>query len=151
MSSTTSWICDACGEIIEREQLGQLAFLGRRDGTAYGLRLVLSASSSPRTAGCHYETEELPKGVVARTLEAAAPLGPSALMELLEFVATERLPKDEVVEMIKRLHVPGYEHARFHLDDAYSKGLIERRNAAGFPNEQQIRIVLQEYCGGAKR
>jgi hypothetical protein len=64
-------------------------------------------------------------------------------MHLLSFLARDELPKDEVLEMIKRLHVPGYEHARLHFDRAIREGVFEPNMPDGYYWQSNIRAVLE--------
>jgi hypothetical protein len=52
------------------------------------------------------------------------------------------VPKEEALEMIKRLHIPGYEEARHYFDEAIAEGVYEPNTAPGFPHQSQINAVL---------
>jgi hypothetical protein len=53
------------------------------------------------------------------------------------------MPKDEALELIKRLHIPGYEQARLHFERAISEGVIERQYPPGYYNQSEIEAVLR--------
>ena len=59
-------------------------------------------------------------------------LGSDGLMSLLALVAEHRVKSTEVLEMIKRLHIPGYEHTRLHFDEAISEGVFEPNTVPGY-------------------
>lgn len=52
-------------------------------------------------------------------------------MRLLALLAERQVRSDEVLEMIKRLHIPGCEHTRLHFDEAISEGVLEPNAARG--------------------
>lgn len=70
-------------------------------------------------------------------------LGADGLMQLLALIAEQRLPQDQVLEMIKRLHVPGYEHARCHFNEAIGQLVFEPNTLAGFYWQHNINAVLE--------
>ncbi len=53
-------------------------------------------------------------------------LGPDGLMHLLDFVAKNSVETSEVLEMIKRLNVPGYEQGRKDRPTDISKAVQEQ-------------------------
>ncbi len=119
--STGNLTCDKClGEILRPEQ-GQLEWLVRVEGgkeIGRGLRLVHVNTCSPQIVddwGCQYCLEDEYKrdgsGIYGSAISDF--LGPEGLLRLLELLTRGVLPVDDVVEMIKRLHVDGYELARF--------------------------------------
>lgn len=122
---TEKWICDACdGEILRPEQ-GQIEWLVRADGdrqVGRGLRMVHVKTCSPQAVddwGCQYCLEDEYKrdgsGIYGSAISDY--LGPEGLMRLLELLSRGVLPVADVVEMIKRLHVDGYEQARFKTQE----------------------------------
>jgi hypothetical protein len=58
-------------------------------------------------------------------------------------LARDELPKDEVLEMIKRLHIPGYEHARQHFQRAIADGVFEPNMPDGYYWQSNIDAVLR--------
>jgi NCAIR mutase (PurE)-related protein len=70
-------------------------------------------------------------------------LGADGLTDLLELLSRGELPQEQVVEMIKRLHTPGYERARFHVEAAAREGIIEPNMAPGFYSQQDIIRVVE--------
>ena len=75
------------------------------------------------------------------------PNGPDGLMYLLSMLEQEMAPKAEVLELIRRLYVPGYEQARLYLEEAAAEGVYERRGATGFPRQREIQEVLEFVRG----
>ena len=70
-------------------------------------------------------------------------LGPDGLMELLSMMDENEAPQIEIIEMIKRLHIPGYEHARLHFDEAISDGAFEPNTRPGFYPTRDINATLE--------
>jgi len=151
------WICDRCGEPIkraidgwvqwrtseaesrERKRNGQLPF-GR------DLQLVhhWSASTRPKDLGCGQHgcqfKEEDPSFVV-KGLPLQYFLGADGLMNLLEYIAEEEIDRSEILEMIKRMHIPGYEHAHLYFEEAISEGIFEPNTFPGYYSQSNIEAV----------
>lgn len=143
---TTTWICDTCGEEITAPDHGWVEWLrksqeGKR--TERGLRLVHHFPHSPRggSHGCQYDgvAED---GSSISDVSLPEMLGPGGLMDLLSMISEDRLPKDEVLEMIKRLHIPGYEHSRKHFDEAIDAGVFEPNTKPGFYKQSDLEATL---------
>jgi hypothetical protein len=63
-------------------------------------------------------------------------------MRLLVFISEKELPVGEVLEMIKRLHIIGYEQARRHFASAISAGTFEPNMPTDFYSQSDIRATL---------
>ncbi|MEK7951643.1 hypothetical protein [Luteolibacter soli] len=125
----STWICDSCREEIATIEEGWVEWLVRRVGDTWmghGLRLVHHHSHSPASK-CQYpqQAKHRPDDSVLLDLPLKSLLGPDGLMELLRMLAQGELPQAEVIEMIKRLHIPGYEHARLDSTPALAVGAID--------------------------
>jgi hypothetical protein len=64
-------------------------------------------------------------------------------MNLLSFISESRLPTQQVLEMIKRLHIPGYEHARKHFRAAINAGVIEPNTEENYYSQSEIEATLR--------
>lgn len=143
------WECDSCGEVIQGTEQGWIEWLEMRDSpstpTGRGLRLVHHVTHSPREdRGCQYDAnQQQPGGYSISDLSMDSFMGPDGLVSLLAFLHEDRLPQEEVLEMIKRLHVPGYEWARFHFEGAISQGIFNQRNAVGYHTQEDIEATLR--------
>lgn len=71
-------------------------------------------------------------------------LGIDGLMYLLCKIAQGEIPTNQLLEMIKRLYIPGYEIARRHFDKALRKGIIEQEWYPGYYTQEQISLVLSQ-------
>jgi hypothetical protein len=144
------WTCDECGEVIEKARDGWVEWLravGSEKKMGEGLRLVHHLPASPRKANgmaCQYDghAEYRKRNLMLADLPLASMIGSDGLMKLLALLAQDYLPKDEVLEMIKRLHIPGYESARLYMDEAQSQGVYEPNTFQGkFPHQSQIETI----------
>jgi len=148
------WTCDTCGETIKTVDDGWVEWIDfERDGDGpygKGLRLVHHVEASPRKnrrqGGCQYDERSLPEGEGLSDLPLRNFLGPDGLMDLLGMIHDREVPTSEALEMIKRLHIPGYEQARPHLKRAMDAGVYEPNSDPAFPSQSSIQAVL-EYVG----
>lgn len=153
MAENYSWICDTCGGLIKNINDGWVEWIHQTGNGNSGrlirrdLRLVHHKPASPRRSahGCQFnEDHEFQKdsGIVG-DLPLEDFLGPGGLMHLLAMIEVDEPAFTAcVVEMIKRLHIPGYEHARAHFDAAIREGVIEPNMRQGFYSMGQIKATL---------
>ena len=94
-----------------------------------GLRLVHrrnTSARSPEPFGCRYNPRDefrKNRGIVeGLALDRFA--GPDGLMLLLSMIAERELPLQELIELAKRVQIPGYEAAYELVDDAVGEGVI---------------------------
>ena len=144
-----AWICDTCGEPITKSSDGWVEWIsypdeentGKRKGR--GFRLVHASHASPIKScqvGGTYERMG-GKGIVA-DLPLERFLGPDGLMLLLSNISEEDVPNQEVLEMIKRIHIPGYDQVRGHISEAMSKGAFYPNLPEGYYFQSQIKATL---------
>ncbi len=146
---TATWICDTCGGEISDVSQGWVEWLTRVDGderAGRGLRLVHHWPASPKQGKyrCQYNTEDEHKKDGSTLLDS--PLehfwGADGLMRLLGLLSEDELPKADVIEMIKRLHIGGYELARRHFEGAIADGAFDTNTKPGFHTQAQIKTTL---------
>ena len=145
---TTSWFCDTCRDLIDP------AYQADPDeGWVEWIRLPGSPSEPPRCRdirivhhrqSCQfnsYAEDQRDGGSIAD-----APLvdfqGPDGLMRLLEMLSEQQLPTGALLEIIKRIHIPGYEHARRHFPKALAEGILEHNVADGFWWQEDLQRVI---------
>ncbi|MFL5345322.1 MAG: hypothetical protein ACJ8AT_11040 [Hyalangium sp.] len=149
LEATTMWTCDTCGQKINSAKDGWVEWLHFFPGPAsgpkgHGLRLVHNGGTSPRgLSGCQYGKGAKKPNEMVQDLQLEEFLGADGLMRLLELIYDQKVPTEEVLEMIKRLHIPGYEEARLHFESAIAAGEFEPNTAPGFPFQFQIAGVLK--------
>jgi hypothetical protein len=147
------WICDTCGEKIENPKDGWVEWIvvgaGFRGGIKTGrdLRLVHHIPASPlgKPYGCQFNgpEERAKDGGIISDLSLEYFLGPDGLMRLLALISEDELPKEEVLEMIKRLHIPGYEIARHHFDRAIEAGVFEPNTPKDYYHMRDIEATIK--------
>jgi hypothetical protein len=145
---TSRWYCDVCEQVIRHPSEGWVEWLVRREGMQLfgkGLRLVHLRFASPRPQGCQYNSDEefQRDGSTIADMGLDAFQGPDGLNHLLSLLSEHNLPKEQVIEMIKRLHIPGYERARFHAQAATAAGIIEPNLPLGFYWQDEIATVIE--------
>jgi hypothetical protein len=143
MEKQQTWICDTCGEPITSVRDGWVEWLSNRTRGGKGLRLVHHQPASPR-GSCQYDSrgDAYGQGFTLNDLSLDQFLGPDGLTLLLSMLAEGELPKEEVLEMTKRLHIPGYEHARRHFARAISEGAFEPNMPESYYWQSDIRATL---------
>ena len=63
-------------------------------------------------------------------------------MRLLSMIADDYVNKNDVLEMIKRLHIKGYEASRLHFKDAIIEGVFEPNTPANYYDQSDIEATL---------
>ena len=154
------WICDTCGQIIEKARDGWVQWRtpeaetapslqqeNRQKPIGQDLQLVHHVPASPLPTkrgekfGCQFDYRD-PKFMVS-DLDLESFLGPDGLMQLLAMIAEGDVRRTEVLEMIKRLHIPGYEHTRMRLEEAVREGVFEPNTAPGYYWQSDIEAVKE--------
>jgi len=161
-SIRAGWRCDSCGELVSDLQAGWVEWLAA-EGTqgkpaVSGLRLVHHRNTGPRSRepyGCQYNPRDefrRNRGIV-EGLALDRFVGPDGLMLLLSMLAESDLPAQELIELTKRVQIPGYEAAHELVHDAVSEGVIAPSISLGFYLQCEIWDVLRwaEYRTAAKR
>ena len=144
------WTCDTCKQQISKTEDGWVEWLmNKGEGKGKGLRIVHYKPASPLLpeGSCQYAERNYPDSVLY-DLPLEQFLGPDGLMTLLSFLADSKLPKEEILETIKRLHVPGYEEARPYFNIAISEGVFEPNTAPGYYLQSNIQAVIKALAQG---
>jgi hypothetical protein len=160
-SIRSGWRCDSCGQLVSDLQAGWVEWLAAEDAKGKpkvsGLRLVHCRNNGPRQRephGCQYNPRDefrKNRGIVeGLALDRFA--GPDGLMLLLSMIAERELPPQELIELAKRVQIPGYEAVYEMVRDAVSEGVIAPSISAGFYLQCEIREVLEwaQYRTSAK-
>jgi hypothetical protein len=136
------WRCCSCGELITRIQDGWVGWLAGDDvqGTARlrGLRLV------HKTPDCQYDEHQEFRNdqSIVEGLALERFVGPDGLMLLLSFLASGEFPRDEVLELIKRVQIPHYEQASEPIHRALELGALVPAIGQGYYLQSEMRLVL---------
>jgi len=126
------WRCDSCGELIASVDAGWVEWLSSEGDRGLevlsGLQLVHRGSVLPNGQGqtCRYDYLEEFRN--SKTIVEGLPLerfvGPDGLMMLFSFLAAGNLPREEILELAKRVQIPGYELARRLLQESSSSKVV---------------------------
>jgi len=151
-SIRSGWRCDSCGELVSDLQAGWVEWLAAEDTEGKpkvsGSRLVHHRNTSPRwrkPCGCQYNPrDEFRKNrsiVEGLALDRFA--GPDGLMLLLSMILEREFPAQELIELTKRVQIPGYEAVHEVVHDAVSERVITPSIAPGFYLQCEISDVLK--------
>ncbi|MCC5612928.1 hypothetical protein LC612_41140 [Nostoc sp. CHAB 5834] len=150
------WMCDTCGQLINRPEDGYVEWLSSigENGASYGLHIVHHRPASPRKTqmGCQYDERNDPALQLAAVSNVSLGelLGDDGLMDLLHFFAENKLPTEEIVEMIKRIHIANYEQSRPIIARAIANGAFNPNMRDGFFTQNQLENAIQwakDYLG----
>jgi hypothetical protein len=148
----SGWRCDSCGETISNLNAGWVEWLASADeqemAKASGLQLVHSERDSTRGSaphGCRYEQrDEFRKN---RKIVEGLPLerfvGLDGLVLILSLIAEHELPTEELLELTRRVQIPGYEQARGLFERALSEGVVMPAIAPGYYLQCEVQDVLE--------
>jgi hypothetical protein len=148
----TGWVCDRCEGQIKTAGDGWLQWIivagEPGEHKMRDLSLVHHLPASPRKEnqahGCQFDErmEYRKDGGIVGDLGLDNYCGPDGLMQLLSMVAEYGSSTTEILQMIQRIHIPGYERARLHARRAISEGVFEPNLPSGFYWQADIRAVL---------
>ncbi len=151
-SIRSGWRCDSCGQLVSDLQAGWVEWLAAEDTRGKpkvsGLRLVHRrniGATSLEPWGCRYNPWQefrRNRGIVeGLALDRFA--GPDGLMLLLSMIAERELPLQELIELAKRVQIPGYEAVYELVHDAVGEGVIAPCISSGFYLQCEIWDVLR--------
>lgn len=114
------WLCDKCGQPIEQAKDGWLIWTRNlNDFTISNFNII------------HHPTCQYPEPQIQRSRLSAPgdPLvefqGKNGLIRLLELIPqVKQENQNEIIDIIQRLHIPGYETARLHFEQAAEEDFI---------------------------
>ncbi|WP_309684894.1 hypothetical protein [Stenotrophomonas sp. SORGH_AS_0321] len=70
-------------------------------------------------------------------------VGPDGLVTLLAWLADKRFSDpNQVLELIKRLHVPNYEAVRLSFDAAIADGAFDVRSTPRYCDQHELAAIL---------
>jgi hypothetical protein len=126
------WRCTTCGALITRIEHGWVEWLateGEQGAILKGLRLVhrgFAELEQSHGAECRYDCHREFRNdkSIVEGLPLERFVGPDGLMLLLSFLAIGEMPKDDVLELAKRVQIPGYEQTRELFQEAMEEGVV---------------------------
>jgi hypothetical protein len=139
MKPLKQFVCDECGQIIKNINDGWFEWIDLKGDDIHGFRIVHFSGASPRFKqgkNCYYP-EHL--GISDNHLKYFT--GEDGLGYLLSLFERRLRDPKEVIEMIRRLHIPHYEEARFFFKRAIDEGFI-----ACFDDTQDtLKKIISKY------
>ena len=147
--ATTRWSCDSCGQIIIDSTHGWVEWLvdlgdSPKSPRGRAIRIVHCDSHSPRSRGCRYRTDDQYRpGYGVYDMALTELMGPDGLMNLLEMISEKELSSKEILEIIKRIHIPRYEETRSYFDQAIQEGAFESNSLPGYYSQWEMDAVLE--------
>ena len=160
-TATAGWRCASCGKLIISVEDGWVEWLvdGEDDkgaSTISGLRLVHhdpSAGAPGVRSGCRYHAgqEFATHRSIVEGLPLASFTGFDGLMLLFSFISSGEMPLEDMLELAKRVQIPGYEQSRDLLQDLLTRGLFSASIGDGFYLQSEIQTVLQWALQQSKR
>jgi len=153
------WRCSTCGGLIRKVDDGWVEWLAGLDDQGItlleGLRLVHSRSASPRTGeqyGCEYNAAQ--EFHTRRNLVEGLPLerfvGADGLMLLLSLIAEDEMPRSDLLELAKRVQIPGYELTREFFHEAIASGVLAPAIADGYYLQSEMWALFNWVSEEAK-
>lgn len=121
MNDCMGWRCASCHRLITRVEDGWVEWLAFEDlnssPVVNGFRLVHRAETPGRGLRrrcCRYDRRKVFRNnkSIVEGLALERFIGPDGLMTLLSFLDSGEFPKAEILELAKRVQIPGYELAR---------------------------------------
>lgn len=110
------WRCASCNQLITRVDDGWVEWLAYEEdcgeSSLGGLRLVHRRAPFAQLEGsCQYDARKEFRNnrTIVEGLSLERLVGPDGLMMLLSLLAGGELPKAQIIELTKRLHIPRYE------------------------------------------
>ena len=144
------WWCDSCGEPITSIDAGWVEWLSSEgdsgEDVLSGLQLVHHGSVLPNGAGQSCRYDRLKEFRNRKTIVEGLPLerfvGPDGLMMLFSFLAAGNLPQEEILELAKRVQIPGYELTRSLLRESISSNVVAQFLGHGCYLQSEIREMI---------
>ena len=149
------WICDHCGEIIQRPEDGYAEWISDCENSskgAKGFKIVHHAPASPRQphGDCYFYE--------ASSLALSDMIGPTGLVRLLAHLDVgpqhdpdaNRSPRianfREYTEFFRRLHVPYYEEARQYWSKAKDDGFFDGASEVWIYMPRTLQKLVERYA-----
>jgi len=151
------WRCGSCNQLITRVDNGWVEWLASEDdrgeSSLGGLRLVHRGAPFAHglEGSCQYNAREEFRNnrTIVEGLSLERLVGPDGLMVLLSLLAAGDLPRAQIIELTKRLHIPGYELSR-NLSGATAQIAFTAYLGEGFylqsELEEMIARATEEYA-----
>lgn len=137
--------CDSCGQQIENINDGWVEWISfsKKDQIGKGLRIVHKSGTFQHKCNYNQDVVYRETGGILSDASLVEFIGPDGLMRLLAMISESKLPTEEVLEVIKRLNIPGYDKARSHFEDAIQAGIFQPSMAKNFYCQSNINETIK--------
>jgi hypothetical protein len=152
-TGSTGWSCGHCGDLITRIEDGWVEWIAAEDASGNehlsGFRLVHRHDGSTATRTCQYDqrVEFAKNHSIVEGLSLERFVGTDGLMLLLSFLAQSSASTGEILELTKRVQIPGYELVRQRIYPALAAGYFHPAISDEFPLQSEIAGVLHWAYG----
>ncbi|MCM0627474.1 hypothetical protein M5J14_23660 [Lysinibacillus sp. OL1_EC] len=140
------WVCDSCGEIIDGPENGWLEWYRDINGSSNygkgkGFRIVHHDKK------CMYNEHALfQQNKLTADMHLDSFVGPDGLVYLLSKIQYDSVEDNaELVEIIRRLHVPYYEEALLYHHAAEEDGYFDGENEITRYTTRTSKYILNNY------
>jgi hypothetical protein len=155
--ASVGWTCSACGELISAIEDGWVEWLAGEDEHGAtrlkGLRLVHRNGVRGSNHGrCQYDDrcEFRRDHSIVEGLPLERFVGVDGLMVLLSLIADREMPTSDVLELAKRVQIPGYEQTRELFHEAIDVGAVAPLVGEGFYMQSEIQELLRWTKSGER-
>ena len=154
VKNSMGWKCSSCGELITSIKDGWVEWLAGEDQSGRpllkGLRLVHRTRATDRGAdrqSCQYcaRREFRNDQSIVEGLSLERFVGPDGLMMFLSLISVGEMPTDEILELMKRVQIPGYEQTRDLLQEAVGQGVVVPSIGKGFYMQSEMWALLRHH------
>ena len=155
--ASVGWTCSTCGELISGIEDGWVEWLAGEDEHGAtrlkGLRLVhRNGVRGCNQARCQYDDrcEFRRDQSIVEGLPLERFVGVDGLMILLSLIADREMPTSDVLELAKRVQIPGYEQTRELFHEAIDAGIVAPLVGEGFYMQSEIQELLRWTRSGER-
>ncbi|WCF11577.1 hypothetical protein NDS46_29975 (plasmid) [Paenibacillus thiaminolyticus] len=139
------WICDKCGEVIEKAEDGYFEWKKNDADLNYGFRIVHFKT-------CQYNENLFAEDEYLQDLQLDEFVGADGLVRLLDLLSKRKFRDiNEFLEVFHRLQVPFYEEARTYFEKALDDGYIEDIHDRGNKFSHSSIAIINKYANQEKR
>lgn len=155
MEPLKQWICDECGDIINKADEGYLEWTHDENDLRYRFRIVHHKLYSPNgpEGSCYYNNGDYHPRL---DLELSRFVGTGGIIKMLSFIDVGQYHKPEYgghrvkdlrewVEIFRRMQLPYYEEARFFWTDAEGNGEFDGINEMLIYSPDTLKDIVEEY------
>lgn len=139
------FICDKCGELIKSPEDGWLQWLdidpetGRNVDNNFIIVHHMPASPLGGNYGCYHRSQHI------SDMHLEYFLGHNGLVHLLSLFDSKLNETKELIEIIRRLHIPHYEEARIYWKTATNDGFLDEADSEWPYLQDNLLEIINRY------